>query len=64
VLGRLRGTTGEGMTIAVAAVDCQFDEMTRRQLIAHVERELAAAIEGDGAISTSPGRAAGRSEVA
>jgi GGDEF domain-containing protein len=37
---RLRGGAGQQAAIAVAALDCQFDEMTRTQLMAQVEREL------------------------
>jgi GGDEF domain-containing protein len=37
---RLRGSAGQRAAIAVAAIDCQFDEMTREQLMAQVEREL------------------------
>jgi GGDEF domain-containing protein len=39
-LGALSGDT----TLAVAAVDCQFDEMSREQLMVETERQLAATI--------------------
>jgi GGDEF domain-containing protein len=56
----LRGSAA----VTVAAVDCQFDEMTREQLVDQVEQELAAAILDESGIPIPPPSPAGRSEVA
>lgn len=50
----LRGSTGDETAITVAAVDCQFDEMTREQLVGQVEQQLAAAILGESGIPIPP----------
>jgi GGDEF domain-containing protein len=60
----LRGNAGDETAIIVAAVDCQFDEMTREQLVDQVEQQLAAAILDESGIPIPPPSPAGRSEVA
>jgi GGDEF domain-containing protein len=60
----LRGSAGDEAAVTVAAVDCQFDEMTREQLVDQVEQGLAAAILGASGIPIPPPSPAGRSEVA
>jgi diguanylate cyclase (GGDEF)-like protein len=35
---------GKNLTVSVGAIDCQFDELTRQELLREVERSLAAAI--------------------
>jgi GGDEF domain-containing protein len=47
----LRGGAAGQASIAVAAVDCQFDEMTHEQLIAAVERELERELAGTSSLA-------------
>jgi GGDEF domain-containing protein len=61
---RLNAHDGREPAVVVAAVDCQFDEMTREQLVDQVEQGLAAAILGASGIPIPPPSPAGRSEVA
>jgi GGDEF domain-containing protein len=60
----LTAGNGTGATVAVAAVDCHFDEMTRQQLVGEAEQELAAAILGENGIQIPPPSPTGRPQPA
>jgi diguanylate cyclase (GGDEF)-like protein len=42
---------GKALTVSVGAVDCQFDELPRQELLREAERSLAAAILGGAGLS-------------
>jgi GGDEF domain-containing protein len=61
---RLNAHDGRKPAVVVAAVDCQFDEMTREQLTGQAEQALAAAILGETGIAIPPPSPTGRSQAA
>jgi GGDEF domain-containing protein len=56
-------SNGGETAIIVAAVDCQFDEMTHEQLVAQVEQELAAALLAASRSSITRPSSDGRSKL-
>jgi GGDEF domain-containing protein len=55
----LRAIIGDGTPPAIAAVDCQFDEMSRQDLLAEAEKRLAVAILAADDVAFPPARAQG-----
>jgi hypothetical protein len=45
---------GVDLTVAVGAIDCQFDELTRQELLREAERSLAAAILSSAGLAFPP----------
>ena len=53
VLGRSSGY-GKPLTVSVGAIDCQYDELTKQELLREAERSLAAAILSGAGVAFPP----------